>query len=81
MKGVKQGPFYVVIFQIFQNGFKVIYEDQTTIEASELPTICIFQEMKSSSLVNFSKFWNIYFFHYIIISKLGNKGPKLYIMY
>ena len=37
--------------KIFQNGFKVIYEDQTTIEVSELPTICIFQEMKSSSLI------------------------------
>ena len=50
-----------------------------TIESFTLATIGIFKiPMKSNSVVNFLKFWNIYFFCDVINSKLSKKGPKLY---
>ena len=50
-----------------------------TIESFTLAAIGIFKiPMKSNSVVNFLKFWNIYFFCDVINSKLSKKGPKLY---
>ena len=43
VKDVKQGPLYGVIFEVLQNNFKVIYYDQTTIETSTRPAVCIFK--------------------------------------
>ena len=48
-----RGPFIAWLLKILQNGFKVIYRDQTTIETSTLPTIWIF---KKSTLI-FSYFF------------------------
>lgn len=53
-----------------------------TIESSTLAAIGIFKiPMKSNSVVNFLKFWNIYFFCDVNIFRLGKKAPKFYIVY
>ena len=62
--------------KVLRNSFKVIYHNQTTIETFEIPAIKS-SPIKSNSLVNVSRFWNIYFFCDVIISKLGKKGPKV----
>ena len=43
VKGVNRGPFMTWFSKVPQNSFKVIYRDQTTLETSTLPTICIFK--------------------------------------
>ena len=44
VKDVKQGALYDVIFlKFFKKSFKVIYRNQTTIETSTFPAICIFK--------------------------------------
>ena len=41
----------------------------------------VFLRYQIQFLINFSNFWNIYFFYDFIISKLGKKGHRLHIMY
>ena len=64
-------------FKVIQNSLKVIYRDQTTIETSSLPAICISKRSNLIFLVNFPKFWNMYFFCDVIIFKLCKQGPKV----
>ena len=67
--------------KVFQSSFKVTYRDQITIETSIFQAICIFERSNLIHLLSFSKFWNIYFFCDVIISKLCKEHPHLYIMY
>ena len=40
---LNRGPFMMSFSKVFQNRFKVIYCDQTTIETSAIPAVCIFK--------------------------------------
>ena len=73
----KRGPFMTSFFSVLQNSFKVIYRDQTTIETSTLPAICIFKRSNLIFLVNFPKFWNMDFLCDVIIFNLCKKGQKV----
>ena len=77
MKGVKKGSLYDVIFQRsskqFQSNISRPNNNRRFYTSSHLH----FKEIKSNFLLNFSKFWNMYFFCDVIISKLGKKGPKV----
>ena len=42
-KIIKQGLHMTLFSNVLQNSFKVIYGDQTTMETSTLPVICIFK--------------------------------------
>ena len=64
-------------FNVLRKSFKVIYRDQTTIETSTLPAICIFKRSDLFFLVNFSNVCNMYFFCDVVLSKLVKKGPKV----
>ena len=45
VKEVKLEPLYEVIFQSSSNCFEVMYDDQTAIETSTFPAICIFKRL------------------------------------
>ena len=74
-----RGPLIVSFSKVFQSSFKVTYRNQT--ETSIFQAICIFERSNLIYLLNFSMFWNIYFSCDVIISKLCNEHPNLYIMY
>ena len=73
----KRGLFMTSFFNFLRNSFKVIYRDQTTIETSTLPAICIFKRSDLFFLVNFSNVCNMYFFCDVIFSKLVKKDSKV----
>ena len=64
-------------FNVLRKSFKVIYRDQTTIETSTLPAICIFKRSDLFFLVNFSNVCNMFIFCDVIISKLIKRDPKV----
>ena len=80
--GVRQRLLHDVIsFSKFQSNTSRPKKQETMAKNFYKSNHLHFQEVKSNPLVNFSKFWIIYFLCDVIISKLGKKGPKLYIMY
>ena len=76
VKGVKQRPLYGVIFQSSSKQFQSnISWPNNNINFSTSSHLH-FWGIKSNSLVNFSKFWNIYFFYDAIISNLGKRAQS-----
>ena len=76
VKGVKQRPLYGVIFQSSSKQFQSnISWPNNNINFSTSRHLH-FWGIKSNSLVNFSKFWNIYFFYDAIISNLGKRAQS-----
>ena len=76
MRGVKRAP----LWRIFQSSSKQFQSNilwpnnnKNFYTSSHLH----FKEMKSNSLVNFPKLWNIFFFCDVILSKSAWKGSKL----
>ena len=62
VKCVKQGPLYDVIFQRSSKHFQSNISRPNNNRNFSTSSHLRFQEIKSNSLVNFSEFWNIYFF-------------------
>ena len=73
VKGVKQRPLYGVIFQSFSKQFQSNISWPNKNINFSTSSYLLFWGIKSNSLVNFSKFWNIYFFYDAIISNLGKR--------
>ena len=73
VKGVKQRPLYGVIFQSFSKQFQSNISWPNKNINFSTSSYLHFWGIKSNSLVNFSKFWNIYFFYDAIISNLGKR--------
>ena len=67
------------LLKVFQNAFKVIYRDQTTIETSTFQLLAFLRD-QIQVLANSFSFSFSYSFCDVIISKLDKKGSKLYIL-